>query len=175
MDKMTKEDYLKAHRNSGIEVGDTVRVLRKADRNEQGWYAGWVDMMDFCIGKEFNVLNDEGITGFKLSTSTSAGGGFSFPWFVLEIIKKKNQCPIDLDDLDFGCVDKELIKQYLLPFITEDKICGTYPKLNAYSPLFKQALLFIKEIESCGDEIKEIHFDSIIQTICRVYQYKNRQ
>jgi hypothetical protein len=118
-DKMTPDDYLKAHHNSGIEVGDTVRVLRKADRNEQGWCARWVGMMDFCIGKEFNVLNDEGITGFKLSTSTSAGGGFKFPWFVLEIIKKKNQCPIDLDDLNFGCIDKEKVEEILNIYLKE--------------------------------------------------------
>jgi hypothetical protein len=128
--------------------------------------------MDSFIGKEFEVFEDDGVFGFSIEVGVSE---YNFPWFVLEIIKKKNQCPIDLDDLDFGCVDKELIKQYLLPFITEDKICGTYPKLNAYSSIFKQALLLIKELESCRDEIKGIHFDSIIQIICRVYLYKNKQ
>jgi hypothetical protein len=115
-DVMTSDDYLKAHRNSGIEVGDTVKVLRRATEGEQGWNNKWCTDMDSFIGKEFEVFEDDGVFGFSIEVGVSE---YNFPWFVLEIIKKKNQCPIDLDDLNFGCIDKEKVEEILNIYLKE--------------------------------------------------------
>jgi hypothetical protein len=115
-DVMTSDDYLKAHRNSGIEVGDTVKVLRRATEGEQGWNNKWCTDMDSFIGKEFEVFEDDGVFGFSIEVGVSE---YNFPWFVLEIIKKKNQCPIDLDDLNFGCVDKKRVEEILNIYLKE--------------------------------------------------------
>jgi len=74
---------------SGIKVGDTVKVLRKAKNDEMGWNntwdSGWTggngvsDSMDNCIGKTFKVSRLEGSAGITLE-----GTGYSFPFFVLE-------------------------------------------------------------------------------------------
>jgi hypothetical protein len=72
--------------------------------------------MDSFIGKEFEVFEDDGVFGFSIEVGVSE---YNFPWFVLEIIKKKNQCPIDLDDLNFGCVDKKRVEEILNIYLKE--------------------------------------------------------
>jgi hypothetical protein len=130
-------------------------------------------MMDFCIGKEFNVLNDEGITGFKLSTSTSAGGGFKFPWFVLEIIKKKNQCPIDLDDLNFGCVDKKRVEEILNAYLREKNSYKARSvaanKLGAYNWIGIKMIDLIAEMNKAG--VTNSEFITIKKVMFRALNY----
>lgn len=74
--------YLKLHNASGIAVGDTVKVLRKAKDYEMGWDLVWVSGMDLRVGKTYEVADDLGCEGFRL------GGGGVFPFFVLELVKK---------------------------------------------------------------------------------------
>lgn len=76
------EFYIKTHINSHIEVGDTVKVLRTARGGENGWTGVWINAMSYTIGGEFTVITDCGFSGFMLNN------GCTFPWFVLELIKK---------------------------------------------------------------------------------------
>lgn len=82
MKKITVKDaYLALSKASGIKVGDTVKVLRKAKDDEMGWSNSWTIDMDGSIGKTFTVKRDDDYAGFRLDNS---GWGQSFPFFVLE-------------------------------------------------------------------------------------------
>jgi hypothetical protein len=85
--------YIALSKASGIKVGDTVKVLRKAKSNEMGW-ANWWDSgnggagvaasMDNCVGKTFTVSDiGHGTDGIVLE-----GTGYCFPFFVLEKMPK---------------------------------------------------------------------------------------
>lgn len=88
---MNEEEYLKAQAECGIEVGDMVKVLRKAEGGENGWNNSWVGKshlpddndirMDGMIGQIFEVL---GIDGHGISLEDSGGADWGFPYFVLE-------------------------------------------------------------------------------------------
>jgi len=74
--------YLTLHKASGIEVGDKVRVLRKAEPGELGWnQTTWTNSMTDRVGKICNVEGDDGTYGFICS-------GWNFPFFVLELVEK---------------------------------------------------------------------------------------
>lgn len=74
------EAYLAMQEASGIKVGDTVRVLRKAADFEMGWGQVWDSpKMDDYIGRECEVTSVDGRSGVII-------GGWCFPFFVLEKI-----------------------------------------------------------------------------------------
>lgn len=74
-----QDAYLVMQEASGIKVGDTVRVLRKAADYEMGWGNKWVDdRMDNYIGRECRVTNVVGDRGILLEDK------WAFPFFVLE-------------------------------------------------------------------------------------------
>lgn len=85
--------YVKLSKASGIKVGDTVKVLRKAGTREMGWSNLWdsndggpeiSDSMDNCVGKTFKVTAVAvGADGIVLE-----GTGYCFPFFVLEKMPK---------------------------------------------------------------------------------------
>lgn len=103
---MTLEDaYLTLHNACGIEVGDTVKVLRKAETDEMGWNNSWTTSMNKSIGKEFKVLRDANKRGFEISDSF----GLSYPFFVLELVKKAEK-PIKAGDYDVEFNDNGSIK-----------------------------------------------------------------
>lgn len=75
------EVYREMAKNCGIEVGDTVRILRKANNLEMGWDQMWLYPMDRYVG-EIDVVTDVTDAGsFQLEN------GYWFPFFVLEKIK----------------------------------------------------------------------------------------
>lgn len=75
-----KEAYLAMQKNCGIEPGDRVKVLRKANSREMGWSNSWVCKMDAAVGREYQVSRVTG-SGVELS---DCGANLSFPFFVLE-------------------------------------------------------------------------------------------
>lgn len=81
-----EEAYRVMQENSGIEVGDKVRVLRKAKRHEMGWWNSWESSMDSSVGKVLTVLGvyDNGIRLTDYSIK------YKYPFFVLEIVEKHN-------------------------------------------------------------------------------------
>jgi len=78
----TVEDYLKGHKASGLKVGDKVRVLRKAENFEGGWNGTWFPDKTQCIGKEYEIKEDNNGSGFAFY-------GWHFPYFVLEKVEKE--------------------------------------------------------------------------------------
>lgn len=82
------EAYLVLQKASGIEAGDTVRVIRKAKTREMGWCNGWNDEMDKAVGKEWIVTGCNDKQGMLLSCDW-----YSYPFFCLEIVEKANKLP----------------------------------------------------------------------------------
>lgn len=80
--------YLRGHRASGLKVGDTVRVMRKARTYEQGWGLGWISEMDGLVGTTQVITVDEDDYGFGIQDGT-----FCLPHFVLKRVKRGAQPP----------------------------------------------------------------------------------
>ena len=53
-----KEAYNVMQGECGIDVGDTVRIMRKAECHELGWNTSWPSTMDSYVGKEFTVTEN---------------------------------------------------------------------------------------------------------------------
>jgi hypothetical protein len=77
-----KEAYIKMQENCGIEVGDTVKVLREAKNYEMGWSYVWVITMNEFIGNELKVISLDNVAGIQLSND------YYFPFFVLKLTRK---------------------------------------------------------------------------------------
>lgn len=109
-----KEAYKVMQENCGIEVGDKVRVLRKAKDYEMGWGNSWADGMDDWIGNEFIVNKVWDGEGIKLDTNDDY---YNFPFFVLEIVEKHNtkkKIVIDGKDIYISKESFEELKKQLL-------------------------------------------------------------
>jgi hypothetical protein len=78
---MINKEYIKASIESGIKVGDTVKVLRKAKDFEQGWGNAWTVSMSENIGSESKVVRSDNGCGFTLCD------GMDYPYFVLKLVK----------------------------------------------------------------------------------------
>jgi hypothetical protein len=111
--------YLEGHKNSGIKIGDRVKVLRKANDEENDWSNAWVDNMDKYIGQIVMVLDDGNLLGFQI-------GNYHFPYFVLEVVdgKKvavvttKSSCP------QCGGEMRDKYSEYVGGNIQKCKSCG---------------------------------------------------
>jgi len=74
------EAYKCLQDNCGLQVGDRVKITRKATDGEMGWPTIWLDdIFDELIGQTFTVT-DFSVYGFLLDNKR----GGSFPFFVLE-------------------------------------------------------------------------------------------
>jgi len=92
-----QEKYIADQKASGIEVGDTVRVVRKAESRSRGWTATWVCEMDENVGRKMKVrglYESQEVNGINL--------GLNYPYFVLEIVKKANGTVPDAKHIDKG-------------------------------------------------------------------------
>lgn len=85
MSQALKDAYLLLQANSGIAVGDTVRITRKAANYEMGWDCIWVSGMTRCIGQEGKV---DRITDKGIRVDVKDNGAPYYPFFVLELVKK---------------------------------------------------------------------------------------
>lgn len=81
---MTNKEYIDAHAACGLKVGDTVRVVRKAKSDENGWDNDWIAEMDAFVGLTGVICKDSKGTGFELDET-----GYKFPFFVLEKVSDK--------------------------------------------------------------------------------------
>lgn len=89
------KSYLELHNESGLKVGDKVKVVRKATNREQGWDNSWTTDMDVCVGNYYEINYDGEHTGFALNCI----GNFNFPYFVLEKVEEK-YVPYTLEDAE---------------------------------------------------------------------------
>lgn len=94
-----REKYITGQKASGIEVGDTVRVVREAEYSEGGWNNSWAFKMK--LGEQ-TVEDEDCGSGFRLSDK------YSYPYFVLEIVKKKDgSVPREvLDNTNSVCLER---------------------------------------------------------------------
>ena len=102
-----QDAYAFMQKNCGIEVGDTVKVLRKAKNYENGWGTCWNDDMSNLVGKTFEVASYDtaGFLDRKIACH--------FPFFVLELVEKAlpkimiGEHEVEFDDLNqklvIGC------------------------------------------------------------------------
>ena len=91
--------YLQGHNKSGLKVGDTVRVTRKAKDYERGWLCGWLKEMDSWVQKVGKIASADRVLGFRVEVPGSSHT-WMFPYFVLEKVtpKRKSETP-SLDKL----------------------------------------------------------------------------
>lgn len=130
-----KEALKKLTAVCGIEVGDTVKVTRKACEGEYGWDEVWVENMDKFIGNTYKVSYvSHGSDGFGLEDS-GTDNSFVFPFFVLELIEKEGEEKESeireslviveqlMDNLDFDCQHEniEALMVELVEFIINHK------------------------------------------------------
>ena len=114
-----EEAYKKMHENCGIKVGDTVKVLRRAEYHEMGWGTSWNVYMNNSIGNEY-VVSDVSSQDFLLDVSKDCNVSYWFPFFVLEKVKdgKLDDDCRQRDDIikfvteecDFDCQQNNVIK-----------------------------------------------------------------
>lgn len=90
MSNLTQEAqkaYEQGQAASGIAPGDMVRVIRRAETHELGWNNSWYYLMDSAVGKTYFVSAVYGVLGVSLK----GADGYSYPYFVLELVKKAAQ------------------------------------------------------------------------------------
>ncbi len=86
---MTKE-YTKAQDACNFQIGDEVRITRKATSYENGWNNLWVDSnMGKEVGKIHKILSIAKDWGIKLDDNNR----FNYPYFVLEKVKQEPPIP----------------------------------------------------------------------------------
>lgn len=74
----TSDDYLAFHNASGLKVGDSVRVVRKAEDREMGWSDIWSGHMDDFVDRTYKITGDAASYGWELDNN------WTFPTFVLQ-------------------------------------------------------------------------------------------
>lgn len=79
--------YLEMQKGCGINVGDSVEVLREASSHELGWNNSWNHYMSDSIGKTLKVTNIDDF-GIRLLNDKCNGLGYEFPFFVLRKVAK---------------------------------------------------------------------------------------
>ena len=92
-----EEAYQIMSKESGINIGDTVKVIRKASDYEMGWATTWDPYMDKMIGNEYTI--SEIVNGVYHLDDLCW-----FPFFVLEKIKSAKPAH------DFKPFDKVLVR-----------------------------------------------------------------
>ena len=107
-----KEAHRTMQQNCGINIGDIVRVVRKAKSHEMGWTAIWLEDMDKAVGKEGvvgNIYNSEDILGIAVLH-------YNFPFFALEKVEPvkpvttRDKVMALLEKSDLGCSVDNIIE-----------------------------------------------------------------
>lgn len=79
----SQSTYAELQEESGLKVGDTVKVLRKCVDGELGWENVWVEGMDKAIGQVYTIRE---ITKYGIKVDLCVA--YCFPYFVLEKYKE---------------------------------------------------------------------------------------
>lgn len=78
-----QDEWIKTY---NVQVGDKVRVIRKAKTNENGWGDVWdCEYMDPSVNKVLEVVETKGIAGISLDCGRV---NCCFPYFVLEKVEE---------------------------------------------------------------------------------------
>ena len=81
--------YLSGHINSGLKVGDKVKVFKISKSDENGWDNTWVKEMNEYVNRSGIIIYDNRSHGFKLYFNDGYQTHFEFPYFVLSNRKEK--------------------------------------------------------------------------------------
>jgi len=99
-------------KENNIQVGDKVKVVRKARDYEDGWGTCWVEEMDGMVGGVFEIIetNQEEDCGLDLASEDPLMVSYLFPYFCLEPIAQSEEIekPKDNDMLREEKNEKEL-------------------------------------------------------------------
>jgi len=108
-----EEAYRVMQEASGIQVGDTVKVLRKAKDYEMGWYNIWSDFM--VVGQTHKVLGvcEDGVK-LRSRDDRPSSQIYHYPFFVLEVVKKAHTITIDGKDIALSEESYEAIREQLI-------------------------------------------------------------
>lgn len=117
------EAYLVGHKACGLKVGDTVKILRIAKDNEQGWTNFWDYAMDETINQIGRIKEDTASCGFQI---IAEGHFFNYPWFVLEKVEEKT--------------DGEIFEQKLKAKVKELAINWDQPLIDLWVWFYEQLL-----------------------------------
>lgn len=104
-----QDDYKAGQKASGIEVGDTVRVLRGFEDHEDGCNTIWISCKK--TSGEFVVEHLCGDGDIVLDDADAFGGHNYYPHFVLEIVKKASSTVPELTKeqiVDIGKLETNL-------------------------------------------------------------------
>lgn len=85
------ETHQEALKRLKLELGDTVKVIEKAESNTRGWSNSWSSEMDYAIGKTGTVIN---IHTDALGVSLLIPNiefEYNYPAFVLEKVIKESK------------------------------------------------------------------------------------
>jgi hypothetical protein len=77
--------------DNGVVEGTKLRVVRKAEKHENGWNTFWGSAMDESVGQEvvFDALYGDGRKGIVLEDCGLGFDNYVFPYFVLELAESK--------------------------------------------------------------------------------------
>lgn len=100
--------YLEEQEKCGLKVGDTVKILRKAERREKGWEAYWTAAMDKFVGKTGEIQRKSGVQGFCVLFE-NIYDSYLFPYFVLEKVEN-TETPKHKEKFMKRFSDKEIAK-----------------------------------------------------------------
>ena len=114
-----EEAYQIMAKASGIQVGDTVKVLRKAYDNEMGWSEVWTDSMDMLVGNSF-IVKEVTKNGIYVVNRT-----WGLPFFVLEVLKK-GQPAYDLKPFDKVLVRDNDIENWEIDLYSRTSTVGKF-------------------------------------------------
>jgi len=80
-----KESYTKRQEESGLKVGDFVKVEKISESYENGWHNNWISVMDNYVGHICTIKEDKGSKGLVLKPTSTNMGDYNccFPYFVL--------------------------------------------------------------------------------------------
>ncbi len=95
-----QEKYIAGQKVSGIEVGDTVRVVREWKYEDDGNNTKLLDWKRCFVGTVCTVVLIDGDGDVRLQNNVGIRG--YFPWTVLEIVKKASSTVPDAKPVDKG-------------------------------------------------------------------------
>lgn len=95
--KSDKDKYREGQENCGWNIGDTVRITRKATDNESGWDNEWASGMDDWVGKTATIIDFFDTFGIELENKEISELCYDFPYFVLELVGQDLTNPIPQD------------------------------------------------------------------------------
>lgn len=105
-----------------LEVGDTVKVLEKAESQSRGWDTNWINsVMDNAVGKIGTVTNidtTENNYGVELEIEGVTGPFdklYYYPAYVLEVVKRANSRPEFIEENPIHSLSSEGAISYSSP------------------------------------------------------------